>query len=207
MTHQPNSAKPLGVVWIDCLRSVVSVGLVRALEEQARVVHQGAEPPKEAPSCVILCLIGQEDLSEHVERIRELSWDAPPVLVFGSHLDLPLARDALKAGASGFVHAGMTPNQLLRAVAVATKGELVAPRELLKYLLTEEEPANLAALSARQREILGYVVEGLSNAEIGQRLFLSESTVKQHLRAAYKLLGVHNRTEAANLFRRSAKNS
>jgi hypothetical protein len=46
-------------------------------------------------------------------------------------LDLPLARDALKAGASGFVHARMAPNQLLRAVAVATKSELVAPRELL----------------------------------------------------------------------------
>ena len=44
------------------------------------------------------------------------------------------------------------------------------------------------------------VVEGLSNAEIGRRLYLSESTIKQHLRAAYKLLGVSNRTEAANLF-------
>jgi DNA-binding NarL/FixJ family response regulator len=197
----------LGVIWIDCSRSVVSVGLVRALEGQARVVNQGSEPPRDAPSCIILCPSGQENLSEHVERIRKLSPDAPPVLVFGSHLDLPLARDALKAGASGFVHAGMTPNQLLRAVAVATKGELVAPRELLTYLLSEEEPANLAALSARQREILGYVVEGLSNAEIGQRLFLSESTIKQHLRAAYKLLGVNNRTEAANHFRRSAKKS
>ena len=46
------------------------------------------------------------------------------------------------------------------------------------------------------------VVEGLSNAEIGRRIYLSESTIKQHLRAAYKLLGVSNRTEAANLFRR-----
>jgi DNA-binding NarL/FixJ family response regulator len=57
------------------------------------------------------------------------------------------------------------------------------------------------------REILSYVVEGLSNAEIGRRLYLSESTIKQHLRAAYKLLGVNNRTEAANLFRRSAEKS
>jgi DNA-binding NarL/FixJ family response regulator len=71
--------------------------------------------------------------------------------------------------------------------------------------LSEEELANLAALSARQREILGYVVEGLFNAEIGQRLFLLESTIKQHLRTAYKLLGVNNRTEAAKLFRHSAK--
>jgi DNA-binding NarL/FixJ family response regulator len=87
-------------------------------------------------------------------------------------------------------------------VDVAAKGELVAPRELLRYVLIEDQGGNLAALSARQREILRYVVEGLSNAEIGKRLYLSESTIKQHLRAAYKLLGVSNRTEAANLFRR-----
>jgi DNA-binding NarL/FixJ family response regulator len=87
-------------------------------------------------------------------------------------------------------------------VAVAARGELVAPRALLRYVLTEEGQANLDVLSARQREILGHVVEGLSNAEIGRRLYLSESTIKQHLRAAYKLLGASNRTEAANLFRR-----
>ena len=205
MMHQVKSRpKPLGVVWVDCPPSVVRSGLVRALEERARV-HQGPDPPGDVASCVILCPNGQENLSERVERYRELSPDASPILVFGSQLDLPLARDALKAGASGFVHAEMTPDQLVRAVAVAAKGELVAPRELLQYVLAEEEPANLAALSARQREILGYVVEGLSNAEIGRRLYLSESTIKQHLRAAYKLLGVNNRTEAANLFRRSGK--
>jgi DNA-binding NarL/FixJ family response regulator len=123
-------------------------------------------------------------------------------MIFGPQLDLPLARDALQAGASGFVHAQMTPEQLVRAVAVAIRGELVAPRELLRYVLTNNHSGDLDALSARQREILGYVVEGLSNAEIGRRLYLSESTIKQHLRGAYKLLGVSNRTEAANLFRR-----
>ncbi len=205
MREPKNSLEPLGLVWVDCPRSVVSAGLVRALEKQARV-HQGAKPPEEeVPSCIILCANNHEGLSERVEFCRELSLGAPPVVVFGPQLDLPLARDALQAGASGFVHAEMMPDQLVRALAVAAKGELVAPRELLRYVLTEDVPANLGALSARQREILGYVVEGLSNAEIGRRLYLSESTIKQHLRAAYKLLGVNNRTEAANLFRRSAK--
>jgi DNA-binding NarL/FixJ family response regulator len=95
----------------------------------------------------------------------------------------------------------MTPDQLVRAVEVAIKGELVAPRELFRYLLSEDRSSDLAALSARQREILELVVEGLSNAEIAGRLFLSESTIKQHLRAAYKVLGVKNRTEAAKLIR------
>jgi len=201
MREPQDSTKSLGLVWVDCPRSVVSAGLVRALEKRA-TVHQGLKPPGDVPSCIILCANSHEGLSERVKFYQELSPDAPPVVVFSPQLDLPLARDALQAGASGFVHAEMMPDQLMRALAVAGKGELVAPRELLRYVLTKDHSGALAALSARQREILGYVVEGLSNAEIGRRLYLSESTIKQHLRAAYKLLGVNNRTEAANLFRR-----
>jgi DNA-binding CsgD family transcriptional regulator len=66
-----------------------------------------------------------------------------------------------------------------------------------------ESSANLDILSHRQREILELVVGGFTNAQIAKRLFFSESTVKQHLRAAYQLLGVSNRTEAAKLVRRS----
>jgi DNA-binding NarL/FixJ family response regulator len=201
MREPQGSPRPLGLVWVDCPRSVVSAGLVRALEKRA-TVHHGLKPPRDIPSCIILCANSREGLSERVEFYQELSQDAPPVVVFGPQLDLPLAHDALQAGASGFVHAEMMPDQLVRALAVAARGELVAPRELLRYVLTNDQSGDLAALSARQREILGYVVEGLSNAEIGRRLYLSESTIKQHLRAAYKLLGVSNRTEAANLFRR-----
>jgi len=202
MMREPQAnPRSLGLVWVDCPRSVVSAGLVRALEERA-TVHQGLKPPRDVPSCIILCANSREDLSKRVEFYQELSQGAPPIVVFSPQLDLPLARDALQAGASGFVHAEMMPDQLLRAVAVAAKGELVAPRELLRYVLTDDQSGDLATLSVRQREILGYVVEGLSNAEIGRRLYLSESTIKQHLRAAYKLLGVSNRTEAANLFRR-----
>jgi DNA-binding NarL/FixJ family response regulator len=202
MREPKDGPKPLGLVWVDCPRSVVSAGLVRALEKRA-TVHQGLKPPRDVPSCIILCANSHEGLSERVQFYQESRPDAPPpIVVFGPQLDLPLARDALQAGASGFVHAEMMPDQLVRALAVAARGELVAPRELLGYVLTNDQSGDLAALSARQREILGHVVEGLSNAEIGRRLYLSESTIKQHLRAAYKLLGVSNRTEAANLFRR-----
>jgi DNA-binding NarL/FixJ family response regulator len=201
MREPQDSPRSLGLVWVDCPRSVVSAGLVRALENRA-TVHQGLKPPRDVPSCIILCANNNKGVSERVEFYQELSPDAPPVVVFSPQLHLPLARNALQAGASGFVHAEMMPDQLVRALAVAARGELVAPRELLRYVLSEDMPSNLGALSARQREILGYVVEGLSNAEIGRRLYLSESTIKQHLRAAYKLLGVSNRTEAANLFRR-----
>ena len=186
-------SKPLGLVWLECPRSVVVAGLVRALEEHA-TVYVGTKRP-EGISCIMICAREEEEeLSERIKQFEDTSAHSAP--------NLPLARDALRAGASGFVHAGMTPDQLVRAVSVAIRGETVAPRQLLGYLLDQDEPANLGALSARQREILGYVAEGLSNAEIASALFLSESTIKQHLRAAYKLIGASNRTEAAKLFRR-----
>jgi DNA-binding NarL/FixJ family response regulator len=82
-------------------------------------------------------------------------------------------------------------------VEVVQKGELAAPRQLLRYLLHQNEKPEIGDLTARGREILEMVVEGLSNAQIAGRLYLSESTIKQHLGAVYKELGVHNRTEAA----------
>ena len=202
------SQKPLGLVWISGdPHSVVSIGLRRTLEERA-TVRTGRQNPGDAPSSIILCLdeadgVSQDGVSHSVGHIKEQNPGAS-VLVFGLHEDLALARAALRAGARGFIHAGMRPEQLLRAVEVAAEGEIVAPRRLLEYLINHEDHNDLGALTARQREILSLVVEGLSNAEIGRRLYLSESTIKQHLRAAYKALNVSNRTEAAKLIRDSS---
>jgi len=146
----------------------------------------------------------EEDCLLGMGRIREL-YPGVPLLVLGSHLDLALAWAALKNGADGFVHASMDPAEVLRAVEVVQKGELAAPRQLLRYTLSQNENPKIGELSARRREILEMVVDGLSNAEIAGRLYLSESTIKQHLRAAYKLLGVHNRTEAAKTMRDHAR--
>jgi DNA-binding NarL/FixJ family response regulator len=136
-------------------------------------------------------------------RIRELH-PGVPLLVLGSQLDLGLAWAALKNGADGFVHAQMHPAQVLRAVEVVQKGELAAPRGLLRYLLSQNKNPKTGDLTARGREILDMVVEGLSNAQIAGRLYLSESTIKQHLRAVYKELGVRNRTQAAKMMRERA---
>ncbi len=124
------------------------------------------------------------------------------ILVFSLDLDLSLAQAALQAGARGFIHAGMQQDQIARAVKVATEGEIVAPRKLVEYLLSEKDSVSLDVLSSRQWEILELLAEGLTNAQIAQRLYLTESTIKQHLRHAYKQLGVKNRTEAAKLFRK-----
>ncbi len=153
------------------------------------------------PSCAIFDTGGVRNLSEGVRHIQEIDPDIP-ILIFSLQIDLPLAKAALQAGARGFIHARMQPNQIVRAIEVIEKGQLAAPRQLLEFLLAHEELAGLDALGSRQREILGHLAEGLSNAEIAQRLYLSESTIKQHLRHTYKILGVSNRTEAVNLFRK-----
>jgi len=196
------SSNTLGLIWLDCESDSVAVaGLRLALEKRARV-HFGQAGPPDPPFAIILCSAGVERVSERVKRAKEAHADVP-ILVFSSGLDLSLARVALQAGARGFIHGVMSPKQIKRAIEIAAKGEVVAPRELLphviEHLTASEEEIDLGGLSSRQRQILDMVVEGMSNAEIGKRLYLSESTIKQHLRGAYKVLGVSNRTQASKL--------
>jgi DNA-binding NarL/FixJ family response regulator len=194
--------KPLGLLWVESSYPVLSLGLERTLKTKARI-HQGPTPPDEAPSAVIYCANGG-DVASEVRRLKAAAPPDTPVLVMGSSVDLPLARSALRAEAGGFLHAAMSPEQVGRALSVALKGEIVVPRDLLKELLVEEPPVDLSStLGPRKREVLELVTKGLSNAEVARHLYLSESTVKQHLRGAYKALGVKNRTEAARVFRRS----
>jgi len=199
-----NAAKPLGLVWVlSPSYSITTEGLKTVLKGKAEV-KIGGETSSGSPTCVVLYAGGmEEDYIAGMGCIREL-YPGVPVLVLGSHLDLGLAWAALKNGADGFVHAQMHPAQVLRVVEVVQRGELAAPRQLLGYFFSQNEKPKIGDLSARQREILEMVVEGLSNAEIAGRLYLSESTIKQHLRAVYKELGVHNRTEAAKTIREHA---
>jgi DNA-binding NarL/FixJ family response regulator len=197
--------KPLGLVWVlSPSYSTMMAGLKQTLEGKAEV-KIGGESLAGSPSCVVLYAGGMEEgWREGMGGIREL-YPGVPLLVLGSQLDLELACAALKNGADGFVHAQMDPAQVLRAVQVVQKGELAAPRQLLRHFLSQNENPEIGELSARKREILELVVEGLSNAEIAGRLYLSESTIKQHLRAVYKVLGVRNRTEAAKAMREKAR--
>ena len=203
--EKTSAAKPLGLVWVlTPSYSITMAGLKQVLEGKAEV-KIGGQSPTGSPSCVVLYAAGgmEESCLDGMGRIREL-YPSVPLLVLGSQLDLGLAWAALKNGADGFVHAQMDPEQMLRAVEVVQRGGLAAPRQLLGYYLSQNENPKIGDLSACQREILELVVEGLSNADIAGRLYLSESTIKQHLRAVYKVLGVRNRTEAAKTMREHA---
>jgi DNA-binding CsgD family transcriptional regulator len=196
--------KPLGLVWICGRRSVVTSGLAEILRAEARV-HRGQEPPTNGfPTSILFCSDEVEHVALKVQELRD-GFPGAPVVVLGPVNDLQLARDVLRGGASGFIHLGMEPSQIVRTLALTLEGQLAFPREMLNRLVVEEDTpsTNLANLRSRQREILELVAEGMSNSQIARRLFLSESTVKQHLGAAYKTLGVKNRNQAARVYRQS----
>ena len=202
-TDLPDEHRRLGDVWVQSASSVVPMRLQKALTTEARV-HRGSNPPVNDPSVVLCCADGRgaQEMVHEVRRIRA-RFPQAAMLVLGSSPDVGLARAVVRAGARGFLHAGMTLRQVARAVSVAVEGEVVLPRELLEDLVAEERGPNLSDLKPRQREVLELVAEGLSNAQVARRLYLSESTVKQHLTAAYKVLGVRNRKQASSVLWRN----
>jgi len=203
MAGPASNREALGLVWIDCPYPVVSQGLEEILAGHA-YVHVGSGPPEDGKiTLILLCPDETGDLVAELKYLREAS-PGTPVLIFGLRIDSQLGKAALQAGANGFMHIGMEPAQIVNALSLARAGEVVIPNELLKDLMTESPSAGgPQTLTARQEEILTLVAEGLTNAQIAETLSLSEFTIKQHLRHTYKILGVSNRTQAANLFRKA----
>jgi DNA-binding NarL/FixJ family response regulator len=117
--------------------------------------------------------------------------------------------EALRAGASGFLLKDVQPAQLVDAVRVVARGEaLLAPtvtRRLLDHFARSlpgaPEPLapELAELTDREREVLALLADGLSNAELAERLFLSQTTVKTHVSSILRKLGLRDRVQAVVL--------
>jgi DNA-binding NarL/FixJ family response regulator len=117
--------------------------------------------------------------------------------------------EALRAGASGFLLKDAQPAQLVDAIRVVARGEaLLAPtvtRRLLDrfaHTLPDSNrtaPAALAELTERELEVLTLLASGLSNAELAERLFVSETTVKTHVSSILRKLGLRDRVQAVVL--------
>jgi DNA-binding NarL/FixJ family response regulator len=119
------------------------------------------------------------------------------------------AFSALRAGASGFLLKDVPPADLVAAIRTVARGDAVVSPRVTRRLLEEyahqlpdlsaeaeaEHPA-LAGLTDREREVLLAVAEGLSNAEIAERLYVSEATVKSHVGRLLAKLGLRDRVQA-----------
>ena len=146
-----------------------------------------------------------------LELLRALKADFPdmPVVMLSTYDNAPYVKRALADGAAGYLLKDATPEDLAQAINVARSGSgnVLSPR-VIQNLFEEHEAAGRDngsahgrrgeySLTQREHDILSLLAEGRSNREIAQRLYLSEKTVKAHLAAIFRKLGVTNRTQAA----------
>lgn len=132
------------------------------------------------------------------------AFEASAVVVLSSEDDPRLIRQAIEMGASGFIPKSSTPQVMIAALRlVLAGGTYLPPHVLLGFsgAAPEAAPPEVSAhsvdgLSCRQLEVLMKVVQGKANKVIARELHLSEGTIKAHLSAAFRALGVQNRTEA-----------
>ena len=111
--------------------------------------------------------------------------------------------EALSAGASGFVLKDDPPEQLIAAVRTVAAGDALLSPAITKRVISQftrtarvEPPKELGELTVREREILRLIATGLSNAEIGAQLFISDTTVKTHVTHILQKLNLRDRVQA-----------
>jgi DNA-binding NarL/FixJ family response regulator len=114
--------------------------------------------------------------------------------------------EALRAGASGFVLKDDPPEQLLDAIRIVAGGEALLSPSITKRVIENfarishpEPPKELAELTDRELDVLRLIARGLSNAEIGEELYISEATVKTHITHILQKLGLRDRVQAVVL--------
>jgi DNA-binding NarL/FixJ family response regulator len=103
---------------------------------------------------------------------------------------------AIEAGACGYLLKDSSPKELADAVRAAARGETVLAPSVASTLVRQVRKPAPPALSAREAQVLRLVARGLTNADIGRELFISEATVKTHLLRAFNKLDVADRTAA-----------
>jgi len=135
--------------------------------------------------------------------------DPPKIIVLTTFELDEYVHTALQHGAVGFLLKDTPPRDLLQAVRAVAAGNAMLSPTVTKRLIAEfaarggaqalRARKQLEALTEREREVVVAVAQGLSNAEIGKRLFMSEATVKAHVSRVLAKLGMSNRVQAAIL--------
>jgi two-component system response regulator DegU len=142
-------------------------------------------------------------------RAIKTEWPDVPVIMLSTYENAPYVKRALSDGAAGYLLKDATPEDLGQAINVAISGggNVLSPR-VIQNLFEDVESSSQTNghgrvrrteynLTQREHDILALLSEGRSNRSIAQNLYLSEKTVKAHLAAIFRKLGVTNRTQAA----------
>ena len=162
---------------------------------------------KGSPPNLALVDVRMPDL-DGLELLRSIKaeWPDIPVIMLSTYENAPYVKRALADGAAGYLLKEATPEDLSQAINVAMSGSgnVLSPRVIQNLFEDQQNDGsglhgrrNEYSLTEREHDILALLAEGRSNRDIAQRLFLSEKTVKAHLAAIFRKLGVTNRTQAA----------
>lgn len=208
---------PIRVFLLDD-HEVVRRGLVDLLEAEAdiRVVGEAGSVedaltrgPAARPHVAVLDVRLPD--GDGISVCRELRDSMPELacLMLTSFDDEDALLDAIMAGAAGYVLKQIRGSDLVSAVRTVASGQSMLDPATTSRLMrslradpaseTPSLPEELATLSTRERDILLLIGEGLTNREIGKRLYLSEKTVKNHISRLLAKLGVQRRVQAAVL--------
>jgi len=138
--------------------------------------------------------------SDGVLVCREVRSRVPGVacLMFTAFSDDQALLDSIMAGAAGYLLKQIRGSDLVGAVRMAASGQsLLSPRAASKLQEAASRPDQLARLTPHERSVLELIGEGLTNKQIGERLFLGEKTVKNYISSLFRKLGLKQRTAAA----------
>ncbi len=193
------------------VKYVVQEGFPDADVVEAEGAAAALELMRSAPVDIALVDVRMPD-RDGLELLRaiKLEWSDLPVIMLSTYENAPYVRRALADGAAGYLVKDATPEDLARAINVAMSGggNVFSPR-VIQNLFEDVESTGRSGLATggghrtdhnltqRERGVLELLAEGKSNRGIAQSLFLSEKTVKAHLAAVFRKLGVTNRTQAA----------
>jgi DNA-binding NarL/FixJ family response regulator len=158
-------------------------------------------------SCDVMVMDARMPRLDGVEATRRIraAGERPRILMLTTFDLDEYAFAALKAGASGFLLKDVPPEELLFAIRAVHSGDSVVAPSTTRRLIDQfahllpgggPAPAELTGLTEREREVLVLVAQGLSNAEIAGKLFLSEATVKTHVGRILAKLDLRDRVQA-----------
>jgi DNA-binding NarL/FixJ family response regulator len=184
---------------VEYLSAAVAKALPDAVLRTAGTLAVGLEIARDHALDLALLDLGLPGLDgiDSVLRFRQ-AYPEVPVLVVSSNDDRDSITGALAVGAAGFVPKSAGVKVLLNALRLVAEGGRYIPPELLGAV--PPSPARARgrsedALTERQREVLGCLLKGHSNARIADELGITEATVKQHVHAVYAAFGVTGRVE------------
>jgi len=155
----------------------------------------------------VVCMDVQMPVMDGLEAARRIATEVPGtgVLILTTFDRDDYLFDALTAGASGFLLKNSTPEKLIEAVQIIGRGDALLSPDVTRRVIerctgqSAIAPAPSAALddlSGREREVLGLLARGMSNAEIARSLFVGEATVKSHVSKVLQKLALRDRVHA-----------